>query len=101
MADFNTKEEFLSLSAATLFNRKSSPLIHIIIRGQVPQTERSQGYMLHIGWFSTARATAREYCSIPYLKELTGRLDVRIDFVFCSRNCESENTDLFIKQAGL
>jgi predicted metal-dependent phosphoesterase TrpH len=31
MADFNTKEEFLSsLSAATLYNRKSSPLIHII-----------------------------------------------------------------------
>lgn len=31
MADFNTKEEFLSsLSAATLHNRKSSPLIHII-----------------------------------------------------------------------
>jgi hypothetical protein len=31
MADFTTKEEFLSsLSAATLHNRKSSPLIHII-----------------------------------------------------------------------
>ena len=31
MADFNTKEDFLSsLSAATLHNRKSSPLIHII-----------------------------------------------------------------------
>jgi predicted metal-dependent phosphoesterase TrpH len=31
MADFNTREEFLSsLSAATLHNRKSSPLIHIV-----------------------------------------------------------------------
>ena len=58
--------------------------------------------MLHIGWFSTARGnSSRILLNSVYEEIQAGRLDVRIDFVFCSRGPgESENTDLFIKQVN-
>ena len=58
--------------------------------------------MLHIGWFSTARGnSSRILLNSVFDKIQNGALDVRIDFVFCSREPgESENTDLFIKQVN-
>ena len=56
--------------------------------------------MLHIGWFSTARgSSSRVLLNSVHERIQAGRLDARIDFVFCSREPgESENTDLFLKQ---
>ena len=58
--------------------------------------------MLHIGWFSTARGnSSRILLDSVFDRIQTGKLDVQIDFVFCSREPgESENTDLFIKQVN-
>ena len=58
--------------------------------------------MLHIGWFSTARGnSSRILLNSVFEKIQSGQLDVRIDFVFCSREPgESENTDLFIRQVN-
>lgn len=56
--------------------------------------------MLNIGWFSTARGnSSRILLNSVFEKIQRGQLDVRIDFVFCSREPgESENTDRFLKQ---
>ena len=58
--------------------------------------------MIHIGWFSTARGnSSRILLNSVFDRIQTGQLDVRIDFVFCSRGPgESDNTDLFIKQVN-
>jgi len=58
--------------------------------------------MLHIGWFSTARGnSSRILLNSVFDRIQTGKLDVQIDFVYCSREPgESENTDLFIKQVN-
>ena len=58
--------------------------------------------MLHIGWFSTARGnSSRILLNSVFDRIQTAKLDVQIDFVYCSREPgESENTDLFIKQVN-
>lgn len=54
--------------------------------------------MFKIGWFSTARGISSRILLDSIVKEINNKsLDVRIEFVFCSRERgESDNTDHFL-----
>ncbi len=56
--------------------------------------------MLNIGWFSTARGDSSKILLDTVISHIhAGQLDVKIEFVFCSREPgESEKTDAFIQQ---
>jgi len=56
--------------------------------------------MLKIGWFSTARGDSSKKLLDTVVSAIReGRLDARIEFVFCSRDPgESEKTDIFLAQ---